>query len=160
MYLIYLISRFVIIIWHTFVLYNRVLSPRITYVILYFFFFLIEQFSPYTITRGDSLLQVQWSTLYEGTAWSADSRFLPFRNMKCIWAVTRSSLISDIIVLNRPEAISAPICNLVNTSEPAPNTTAPSLRQKLASTSARVSLLSFRCESYRCTLSAIREEIS
>jgi len=42
----------------------------------------------------------------------------------------------NIIALNKPEAISVPICNPVNTGEPAPNTTAPSLRQKPDATSA------------------------
>lgn len=61
----------------------------------------------------------------------AKLRLLLLRNIKCIWAVTSSSLAPGVIALNGPEAISAPICNPVNTNEPAPNPTAPSLRQKL-----------------------------
>lgn len=61
----------------------------------------------------------------------AKLRLLLLRNIKCIWAVTSNSLAPGVIALNGPEAISAPICNPVNTNEPAPNPTAPSLRQKL-----------------------------
>lgn len=43
----------------------------------------------------------------------------------------RSNLAAGVIALNGPEAISAPICNPVNTNEPAPNPTAPNLKQKL-----------------------------
>ena len=58
-------------------------------------------------------------------------KFLLFRNIKCIWAMTRRSLAAGVIALNGPDAISAPICNPVNTNDPAPKPTVPSLKQKL-----------------------------
>lgn len=62
----------------------------------------------------------------------ASSRSLLFKNMKCIWAVTRRSRALGVIALNGPaDAISAPICNPVNTNEPAPKPMAPKRKQKL-----------------------------
>lgn len=99
------------------------------------------QFRLYTISHGDSLLQVQWSKFHEHgvVGWP---EILAVQEYEVhLGRDQKQPDIRYIIALNRPEAISAPICNLVNTSEPAPNTTAPSLRQKLASTSLIVIVL-------------------